>query len=68
MPFYSIGKNELKGLIEKEKKMKRELEAIESLKSPSEVIHFKSASLRNEVIKIHNRIKLLSVGDNDDIA
>jgi hypothetical protein len=68
MPFYSIGKNELRGLIEKEEMIKRELEAIESLKSSSDVMRFRSASLKDEATKIHNKIRLLSSEDSDDIA
>jgi hypothetical protein len=66
--FYSIGKNELKGLIKKEEMIKRELEAIASMKSPSDIIRFKSASLKDEATKIHNKIRLLSSEDSDDIA
>ncbi|MDR1289338.1 MAG: hypothetical protein LBJ77_03035 [Holosporales bacterium] len=68
MPFYSIGKNELRGLIEKEEMIKRELEAIESLKSSSDIIRFKSASLKDEATKIHNKIRMLSGEDSDNIA
>ncbi|MDR1034987.1 MAG: hypothetical protein LBL32_03590 [Holosporales bacterium] len=68
MSLYSIGKNELKGLIEKEKIINRELKTVESMKSLSDVIRFKSALLKNEATRIHNKIKLLSSEGSGDIA
>jgi hypothetical protein len=67
MGFCSIGKNELKGLLEKETRMKMELEAMAARQIPGDVVRLKSESLKHEIAIIHNKLKLLSPED-DDIA
>jgi hypothetical protein len=68
MPVYSIGKNELLGLIEKENRMRKELDSIKSLIDVSEIMNLKAMFLKNEIAKLHNNILLMTFGTNDNIA
>ena len=70
MSFYSLGKNEIRSLQRQEKQMLNELDNL--VKTESEKIRsFKAILLNNEIVKIQNKIKVLSSGksfDGDDIA
>ena len=70
MSFYSVGKNEIQSLLEKEAQAKNELRAIN--KNPTNGVYsFKAIRLANEITKIQNKLKVLSFGnpnDGDDIA
>lgn len=69
MSFYSLGKNELYYLHQKEAQIKEELKKLE--KSSDNICSFKEIILKNEMKKIQNKLKILTFGynpDGDDIA
>lgn len=69
MSFYSLGKNELYYLHQKEAQIKEELKKLE--KSSDNICSFKEIILKNEMKKIQNKLKILTFGNNpdrDDIA
>lgn len=71
MSVYSVGKNEVRSLMEKEQKIKKELEEISKTSSSGNICSFRSVMLKNEIKKVHNKLKILSFGsgpDGDDIA
>ncbi|MDR0942509.1 MAG: hypothetical protein LBM19_02755 [Holosporales bacterium] len=65
MSFYSVGKNEICSLLEKEEKIKRQLKKIENSRQ-REISSFKAIKLKNEMLKIQNELKVLSFGNDDD--
>ena len=65
MSFYSVGKNEIRNLREKETHIKDELKILTS-NSSSNVLSFKAIVLNNELEKLHNRLKVLTFGNNND--
>lgn len=69
MSFYSLGKNELYYLHQKEAQIKEELKKLEE--SSDNICSFKEIILKNEMKKIQNKLKILTFGNNsdgDDIA
>lgn len=69
MSFYSLGKNELHYLHQKEAQIKEELKKLEG--SPENICNFKEIILKSEMKKIQNKLKVLTFGNNfngDDIA
>ena len=71
MSVYSVGKNEVHSLMEKEQRIKQELEEITKASSTGNICSFRSLILKNEIKKVHNKLKILSFGsgpDGDDIA
>ncbi|MDR1233599.1 MAG: hypothetical protein LBJ92_00385 [Holosporales bacterium] len=68
MSFYTIGKNELRGLIAKENRMKMELEKVNSSRISGDIFDMKSQALKHEINLIHNKLKLLTPNSDDDIA
>ena len=70
MSFYSVGKNEMRILLEKEAHMEDELKVLTS-NSRSNVHSFQALALSSELEKLRNRLKVLTLGNNgdgDDIA
>ena len=70
MAFFSVGKNEIRNLLEKEARIKSELRDLNKNVNKS-VYSFKAIMLHNEMTKIQNKLKVLSFGnppDGDDIA
>ena len=63
MSLYSIGKNEVKCLIEQEAKMKKELETINN-QNKGNIYNFQSIHLQNEIRKVHNKLQILVSGQN----
>jgi len=64
-----LGKNELRYLHQKEAQIKEELEKLERLSE--NICSFKEITLKNEMKKIQNKLKVLTFGNNtdgDDIA
>lgn len=69
MSFYSLGKNELHYLHQKEAQIKEELRKLKG--SSGNICSFKEITLKSEIKKIQNKLKVLTLGDNfdgDDIA
>lgn len=69
MSFYSLGKNELRYLYQKEAQIKEELRSLKV--SSGNICSFKEITLKNEMKKIQNKLKILTFGNNtdgDDIA
>ena len=70
MSFYSVGKNEIRSLLEKEAHMKDELKVLMS-NAGTNVRSFKAIALNSELEKLRNRLKVLTLGNDnggDDIA
>ena len=70
MSFYSVGKNEIRSLLEKEAQIKSELRDLNK-DSNKNIYSFKAILLNNEMAKIQNKLKILSFRnpiDGDDIA
>ena len=71
MSSYSIGKNEVKNLMEQERLINKKLEEVSSLSTGS-VCSFQSILLKKEMERIHTRLTLLSyqdpLSDDDSIA
>lgn len=70
MSFYSVGKNEISNLLEKEAQIRSELRNLNK-DSNKNIYSFKAILLNNEMTKIQNKLKILSFGspsDGDDIA
>lgn len=70
MSFYSIGKNEIQNLLEKEARIQHELASLGEKKN-NDIYSFKAIMLTNEMRKIQNKLKVLSFGspsDGDGIA
>ena len=69
MSSYSVGKNEIRSLLEKEARMSDELKSLTN-DSGSKIHSFKAISINNELEKIRNKLKVLSFGNSssDDIA
>ena len=68
--FYSVGKNEIRNLLEKEAQIKSELRLLNK-QSSSGVYSFKAIMLSNEMTKIQNKLRVLSFGNptnGNDIA
>lgn len=71
MSVYSVGKNEVHSLMKKEQEFKKELEEISKTSSSGNICSFRAVMLKNEIKKVHNKLKVLSFGnsfDGDDIA
>lgn len=69
MSFYSLGKNEIRYLHQKETQIKEELEKLE--RSSENICSFKEITLKSEMKKIQNKLNVLTFGNNtdgDDIA
>lgn len=64
MSFYSVGKNEIRSLLEKEEHMRDELKVLTN-NSGNKIRSFKAIALSNELEKIRNRLKVLSYGNDD---
>lgn len=70
MSFFSVGKNEVISLLEREAQIKNELSSLEQ-NSKSGICNFKAIALNNEIKKIQNKIKILTFGNHsggNDIA
>ncbi len=69
MSSYSVGKNKIRSLLEKEARMNNELKSLTN-NSGTKVRSFKAIALNSELEKIRNKLKVLSFGNNsgDDIA
>jgi hypothetical protein len=67
MPFYSLGKNEVRALIDKEKKINDELMQIKH--SDKNVLSIREVALLSDLKKVRAKLKLLrSDSDLDDMA
>ncbi|MBR1479870.1 MAG: hypothetical protein IJ599_03180 [Alphaproteobacteria bacterium] len=70
MSIYSVGKNELRNLANRETDIKNELQKLNG-EERENVCSFRSILLNNEMSKIQNKMKVLSFGnpsEDDDIA
>ena len=70
MSIYSVGKNELRNLANRETDIKNELQKLNG-EEGGNVCSFRSILLNNEMSKIQNKMKVLSFGnpsEDDDIA
>lgn len=69
MSRYSVGKNEIRNLLQKEASMQDELKSLTN-SCDGKIRNFKAIALNKEITKIHNKLRILSFGSNgpDDIA
>lgn len=70
MSLYSVGKNEIRSLLEKETQIKNELRDLDK-GSSNGICSFRAILLNNEMKKIRNKLKVLSLGNpsgSDDIS
>ncbi|MDR3224297.1 MAG: hypothetical protein LBT03_01780 [Holosporales bacterium] len=63
MSFHAVGKNEIQSLLKKEEDIKSELK---KLGNKDGVYSFKFVILKNEIAKVQNKLKLLSMGVSTD--
>jgi hypothetical protein len=67
--LYSIEKNEICNLLEKEIQLKSELERLSRRNSAGNVYDFRSIMLKSEINKVQNKLRILSlendIGGND---
>jgi hypothetical protein len=66
MSIFSVGKNEIRNLLEKESQLKSELKKLAKESTNPNVQNFKTIMLKNEMIKIQNKIKILSFKNGPD--
>ncbi|MDR3031123.1 MAG: hypothetical protein LBU35_01915 [Holosporales bacterium] len=64
MAFYSIGRNEILLLLEKEHQLKSKIKT--EVDSPGVVSNFQTILMKKELEKIHTKLKILGYRSSDD--
>jgi hypothetical protein len=66
VPIYSVGKNEIRNLLDEEKRLEKELRSLVSGSAKSNVSQFKAILLNNEITRVKNKLKVLAGGKSFD--